>query len=52
MSTVEFEIDELQTWLFEMQLKECYIERQHTVTDNKIRAYRTRKYRLWKHDYS
>lgn len=35
MSTVEFEIDEIQTWLFEMQLKECYIERQHTVTDNK-----------------
>jgi hypothetical protein len=35
MSTIEFEIDDIQTWLFEMQLKECYIERQHTVSDNK-----------------
>lgn len=31
---VHFIIDNLQTWFFEMQLGECYIDRQHSTTDN------------------
>ena len=31
---VVFVIDQLQTWFFEMQLSECFIDRQHSVTDN------------------
>ena len=38
-SLVQFEIDEIQTWLFEMQLKECYVERQHTVSDELFEHY-------------
>ena len=38
-SLIQFEIDEIQTWLFEMQLKECYVERQHTESDNKFEHY-------------
>ena len=34
-SIIVFEIDELQTWFIEMTLKECFIERQHTTTDDK-----------------
>lgn len=34
-SIIVFKIDELQTWFFEMKLKECFIERQHTTTDEK-----------------
>lgn len=33
-SNVTYEIDVLQTWYFEYTLNACYIERQHTVTDN------------------
>ena len=35
-NTVELslELDVLQTYLFEMNLKQCFIERQHTPTDN------------------
>ena len=32
-SMVQFVIDPLQTWLFDMQLGQCYIERQHSETD-------------------
>lgn len=32
-SEITFEIDELQTWFFEMQLQPCIIERCHTTTD-------------------
>lgn len=32
-SVIVFEIDDIQTWLFNMTLKECFIERQHTTTD-------------------
>lgn len=31
---ITFVIDHLQTWLFEMRMGECYIERQHSTTDN------------------
>lgn len=30
---VNFTVDLLQTWLFEMHLNQCFIERQHSVTD-------------------
>lgn len=30
---VTFQIDLLQTWLFEMQLEQCFIERQHSTVD-------------------
>lgn len=31
---IVFAIDQLQTWFFDMRLSECFIERQHSVTDN------------------
>ena len=30
---ITFEIDVIQTWLFDFQLKECFVEREHSVTD-------------------
>lgn len=33
-SEITFEIDELQTWYFEMSLQPCLIERCHTTSDN------------------
>lgn len=33
-SNITYEIDVLQSWYFEYTLNDCYIERQHTVTDN------------------
>lgn len=32
-SQISFIIDNLQTWFFEMQLKQCYVEREHASTD-------------------
>ena len=32
-SEIEFEIDVLQTWMFDYELKESYVEREHSVTD-------------------
>lgn len=32
-SLVTFEIDVMQTWMFDYELKRCFIERQHSVTD-------------------
>lgn len=31
---IVFVIDQLQTWFFDMHLSECFIDRQHAVTDN------------------
>ena len=33
VTEISFEIDFMQTWLFNYNLEECYIERQHTTTD-------------------
>ena len=33
VSQITFTIDQLQTWLFDMQLKQCYVEREHTNND-------------------
>lgn len=33
VSEVEFEIDEMQTWWFDYHLEKCFVEREHTVTD-------------------
>ena len=33
MSYVYYTIDDIQTWLFDVQLKECFVEREHTATD-------------------
>lgn len=32
-SLVTFEIDVMQTWMFDYELKRCFIERQHSVSD-------------------
>lgn len=32
-SEIQFEIDVIQTWLFDFTLDQCFIERNHTVTD-------------------
>ena len=31
---VVFEIDNMQTYMFDYQLQRCYVEREHSVTDN------------------
>jgi hypothetical protein len=31
---IYYEIDVMQTFMFDIEWKQCYIERQHTVTDN------------------
>ena len=33
MTEIYYRIDEIQTWLFDVTLKQCFIERQHTTTD-------------------
>lgn len=33
-SAVYFKLDQLQTWFFEMQLGQCFVEREHSTTDN------------------
>lgn len=33
MSYVYYQIDDIQTWLFDVQLKECLVVREHTTTD-------------------
>lgn len=32
-SEITFEIDVMQTYMFDVQLKECYVEREHSTTD-------------------
>ena len=33
-SDVHYEIDVMQTWAFEMSLTQCFVEREHSTTDN------------------
>lgn len=33
VSQIEFEIDVLQTWFFDYDLNQCFVEREHTPTD-------------------
>lgn len=33
MSHVYYQIDDIQTWLFDVQLAQCFVEREHTATD-------------------
>lgn len=33
-SDVTFEIDVIQTWFFDFSFGQCFVEREHTVTDN------------------
>lgn len=33
MSEITFELDVLQTWFFDYQLDQCFVEREHSVTD-------------------
>lgn len=34
VSLINYEIDVMQTWAFDYQLEECFVEREHTITDN------------------
>lgn len=34
VTQITFTIDQIQTWLFEMRLKQCFVEREHSATDN------------------
>ena len=34
MCHVYYQIDDIQTWLFDVQLKQCFVEREHTATDS------------------
>lgn len=33
-SLINYEIDVMQTWMFDYQLEPCFVEREHTLTDN------------------
>lgn len=33
-SEIEYEIDVMQTWWFETELEQCFVEREHSITDN------------------
>ena len=33
-TVIHYEIDVIQTWLFEATLKQCFVEREHSATDN------------------
>ena len=33
MTHIYYQIDDIQTWLFDVSLKECFVEREHTATD-------------------
>ena len=33
-SEISFEIDVMQTWFFDYTLEDCFVEREHSVTDN------------------
>lgn len=33
-SEITFEIDVMQTWLFDYQMDRCFVEREHSLTDN------------------
>lgn len=33
-SEIIYELDEMQTWMFDYQFNTCYIEREHSVTDH------------------
>ena len=33
VSEIYFEIDEVQTWLFDFEILRCFVEREHSVTD-------------------
>lgn len=33
-SELTYSIDEIQTWYFDYQMEECFVEREHTETDN------------------
>lgn len=32
-SEISYTVDVMQTWLFDMQLQQCFVEREHSVTD-------------------
>lgn len=34
VTEITFEIDEMQTWFFDIRFNQCFIERQHSITDN------------------
>lgn len=34
VSEIEYEIDVMQTWAFDYQLGQCFVEREHSATDN------------------
>ena len=33
MCYVFYQIDDIQTWMFDVTLKQCFVEREHTITD-------------------
>lgn len=33
VSEIEYEIDVMQTWFFDYEMGQCFVEREHTVTD-------------------
>lgn len=33
MTRIYYALDDIQTWLFDVELEECFVEREHTTTD-------------------
>ena len=34
VSRINYEIDVIQTWMFDFELEDCFVEREHSTTDN------------------
>ena len=34
VSQIQFELDVMQTWMFDYELEQCFVEREHSSTDN------------------
>lgn len=36
---IKFELDDMQTWFFDFSFEKCFVEREHTITDNMFEHY-------------
>lgn len=47
---IEYEIDVIQTYLFDVQLKECFVEREHSVSDGLFESMTAENFNI--HNYT
>lgn len=51
VSEIKFEMDDIQTWFFDFELDCCFVEREHTETDNMFEHYEPEKVEIGEHVY-